>query len=104
MIISKTPYRIPLSGGGTDIDFYYKKSNGHLISVAINQYVFVLVVPRLIDNDYLIQTTSTQFTRKLKKIDHALIRETLKFYNIKEKLHIGTYSTIPTRTGLGTSR
>ena len=103
MIISKTPYRLPLSGGGTDIDFYYKKSNGHLISVAINQYVFVLIIPRLIDNDYLIQTTSTQFTNKLKKIDHELIRETLKFYNVKEKLHIGTYSTIPTKTGLGTS-
>ena len=103
MIISKTPYRLPLSGGGTDIDFYYKKSNGHLISVAINQYVFVLIMPRLIDINYLIQTTSTQFTSKLKKIDHPFIRETLKFYNIKEKLHIGTYSTIPTRTGLGTS-
>lgn len=103
MIISKTPYRLPISGGGTDIDFYYKKSNGHLISVSIDQYVYVLLVPRLIDNNYLIQTTSTQFEKKLEKIDHDLIRETLKFYNIKEKLHIGTYSTVPTETGLGAS-
>ena len=103
MIISKTPYRIPLSGGGTDIDFYYKKSKGHLMSVAIDQYVYVLLVPRLVDNDYLIQTTSTQFTNKLEEIDHPLIRETLKFYGVKEKVHIGTYSTVPTRTGLGTS-
>jgi len=103
MIISKTPYRLPLSGGGTDIDFYYKKSNGHLISISINQYVYVLLEPRLIDNNYLIQTTSTQFETRLERIDHDLIRETLKFYKIREKLHIGTYSTIPTRTGLGTS-
>tara|TARA_Y100000590_G_scaffold53819_1_gene56224 strand:+ start:362 stop:1333 length:972 start_codon:yes stop_codon:yes gene_type:complete len=103
MIISKTPYRLPLSGGGTDLDFYYKKSGGHLISVSINQYVYVLIMPRLIDKNYLIQTTSTQFTYKLSKIQHFLIRETLKFYNIKEKMHIGTYSTVPTRTGLGTS-
>ena len=56
MTISKTPYRIPLSGGGTDIDFYYKKSKGHLMSVAIDQYVYVLLVPRLVDNDYLIKS------------------------------------------------
>ena len=103
MIISKTPYRLPLSGGGTDIDFYYKKSKGHLISVSIDQYVYVLITPRLIDKNYLIQTTSSQFTNKLSKIQHFLIRETLKFYGVKEKMHIGTYSTVPTRTGLGTS-
>ena len=49
MIISRTPYRIPLSGGGTDIEFYYKKSNAHLISLAINQYVCVLLMPREVD-------------------------------------------------------
>ena len=103
MIISKTPYRIPLSGGGTDIEFYYKKSKGHLISISIDQHVYVLLMPRLVDDNYLIQTTSTQFANKLEKIYHPLIRETLKFYNIKEKVHVGTYSTIPTRTGLGTS-
>lgn len=103
MIISKTPYRIPLAGGGTDLDFYYKKSKGHLISISIDQYVYVLLVPRIVDDNYLIQTTVSQFTNKLEKINHSLVRETLKFYNIKEKLHVGTYSTIPTRTGLGTS-
>lgn len=103
MIISKTPYRIPLAGGGTDIDFYYKKSKGHLISIAIDQYVYVLLMPRLVDKNYLIQTTDSQFTDKLNKIDHPLVRETLKFYNIKETVHVGTYSTVPTRTGLGTS-
>jgi len=103
MIISKTPYRLPISGGGTDIDFYYKNSGGHLISISINQYVYVLLMPRLIDNNYLIQTTSTQFENNISKINHDLIRETLIYYKIKEKLHIGTYSTIPTRTGLGSS-
>ena len=103
MIISRTPYRLPLSGGGTDIDFYYKKSGGHLISISIDEYVYVLLMPRLIDKNYLIQTTKTEFRNNLSQIDHELIRETLRYYNIREKLHIGTYSTVPTRTGLGTS-
>ncbi len=103
MIISKTPYRIPLSGGGTDIEFYYKKSNGHLISLAINQYVYVLLMPREVDKNYLIQTTTTQFSKNITQIKHPLIRETLKYYNLSEKFHVGTYSTVPTRTGLGSS-
>ena len=60
-------------------------------------------MPRLIDKNYLIQTTKTEFRNNLSQIDHELIRETLRYYNIREKLHIGTYSTVPTRTGLGTS-
>ncbi len=103
MIISKTPYRIPLTGGGTDINFYYKKKKGHICSVAINQYVYVLLRERDIDNNYLIQTTSTEFKNKIEDIKHKLIKETLKFFKIKEKVHVGTYSTVPTQTGLGTS-
>ncbi len=103
MIISQTPYRLPLSGGGTDINFYYKKKNGAFISLSINQYVYVLLASRKIDQNYLIQTTSTQFSNKINSINHDLIRETLKFFKLKDKMHVGTYSTVPTRTGLGTS-
>ena len=103
MIISKTPYRIPLSGGGTDIDFYYKKKGADFSSVAINQYVYVLVIRRNIENNYLIQTTETQFANKVDEIKNKLIKETLKYYKIKDKLQINTFSTVPTQTGLGTS-
>ena len=63
MIISKTPYRIPLTGGGTDIDFYYKKKDAHLCSATINQYVYVLLGDRSIENNYLIQTTNSEFVK-----------------------------------------
>lgn len=103
MIISKTPYRIPLSGGGTDLDFYYKKKSGSLYSLAINQYVYVYLHSRKIDTNYLIQTTDTQFAKNLNKINHQLIRETLKAFNLRERLHVATYTTVPTNTGLGSS-
>ena len=103
MIISKTPYRIPLSGGGTDIDFYYKKREGEFLSISIDQYVYVTLLERKIDNNYFIQTSSTEFSNNLKSIKNNLIRETLRYFNIKEKLHISTLSTIPTGTGLGSS-
>ena len=103
MIISKTPFRIALSGGGTDLDFYYKKKGGELFSLAINQYVYVHLSPRKVENNYFIQTSHSHFSKTLNKIQHKLIKETLRFYKVKEKLHIGTYTTVPTRTGLGTS-
>lgn len=103
MILTKTPYRIALSGGGTDLEFYYKKRGCSLLTMAINQYVYVYLSPRIMDNNYLIQTSDTHFATSVKDIRHKLIRETLKYYKVKEKVHIGTYSTIPTRTGLGTS-
>jgi D-glycero-alpha-D-manno-heptose-7-phosphate kinase len=103
MILSKTPYRVALSGGGTDLDFYYKKRGGSLYALAIDQYVYVLLCSRELDNNYFIQTTDSHFSKNIGGIKHKLIRETLKYYKVKEKLHICTFSTVPTRTGLGTS-
>ena len=103
MIISKTPYRIPLTGGGTDLDFYYKKRSGSFFSLAINQYVYVHLQQRNIESNYLIQTTKSEFAITINQIKHPIIRETLRYFKIKEKMHVGTYSTIPTNTGLGAS-
>ena len=44
MIITRTPYRIPLAGGGTDLDFYYKKRGGLFISATFNQFVFAIIL------------------------------------------------------------
>ena len=82
MIISKTPFRIPFAGGGTDIDFYYKKRTGLFYSVAIDQYAYVFLKKRNLDKNFLIQTTSTQFAKKVDKIDHRLIKETLKYFKV----------------------
>ena len=103
MIISKTPFRIPFAGGGTDLDFYYKKNKGLFYSVAIDQYAYVFLKKRNLDKNFLIQTTSTQFAKSLDKIDHKLIKETLKYFKVKEPVHVGVYTTIPTLTGLGSS-
>tara|TARA_B100000700_G_scaffold330298_1_gene455806 strand:- start:3618 stop:4592 length:975 start_codon:yes stop_codon:yes gene_type:complete len=103
MIISKTPFRIPVAGGGTDLDFYYKKRGGIFYSLAINQYVYVFLKERNLDKNYLIQTTSTQFAKQLNKIDHSLIKETLRYFKITEPVHVGVYATVPTLTGLGSS-
>ena len=72
MIISKTPYRIPLAGGGTDIDFYYKKKGGLFITCTFDQGIYVSVSERQIDKKILIQTTDTQFCYSVKRVKHEI--------------------------------
>ena len=59
-------YRVPLAGG-TDIDFYYKKKGGLLISAALDKYIYTLLSTRDLDNKILVQTTTTEFENNLKR-------------------------------------
>ena len=103
MFISKTPFRVPLAGGGTDLSFYYKKNGGKFLTCSFNQFVYVYASLRKFNKNSLIQTTNVEFVRNNEKIKHDLIRETLKEFKIKQNVHIGSFSTIPTKTGLGSS-
>ena len=83
MLISKTPYRIPLAGGGSDLPFYYKNKGGEFISCGIDQYVYVFLVNRKIHKNNLIQTTDVEFTRKINQIKNKIIKGALNYFNIK---------------------
>ena len=87
LVISQTPYRISLGGGGTDLPFYSNEKGGRLITAAINQYVKVSAAWRPLDDKILIQTTDVQFANNLDEIDHQIIRETLRYF----KLYKGGY-------------
>ena len=101
MIISRTPYRISLGGGGTDLPFYSKDNGAFFISSAINEYLYVLVTKRPLDPFILTQTTYVQFSEKLTEIKDNYIREVLKYFNIKDSVQVGVYSTMPTSSGIG---
>ena len=73
LVISQTPYRISLGGGGTDLPFYANEKGGRLITAAINQYVKVFAARRPLDDKILIQTTDVQFAYSLDEIDHEII-------------------------------
>lgn len=103
MKICRVPFRVPLAGGGTDLPFYYKIKGGNFISMSIQEYMFVYLSKRPFDKRTMIQTTSCDFYKKNSSIKNKLIRETLKYFKIKENLHIGTFTTLPTRSGIGSS-
>jgi len=103
LVISQSPYRISLGGGGTDLPFYFKERGGRLLSATINQYVKVTVAPRILDNAILVQTTDTQFVDNIDEVDHVLVREALRYFKLLKAVQVATFTTIPSGIGLGTS-
>jgi len=103
LVISQTPYRISLGGGGTDLPFYASRKGGTLITAAIDQYVKVSIAQRPLDDKILVQTTEVQFTTNLNKLKNELIRETLRFFNLSKAIQVATFTTTPTGIGLGSS-
>lgn len=106
MIISRTPLRISLLGGGTDFPIFFKKNRfGCVLSTTIDKYIYVGIKKHgeLFKENYRLNYSSTEVVSKLDKVRNDIIRESLKFLKIKEKVYISTVSDIPAHSGLGSS-
>ena len=103
MIVVKSPLRVSFVGGGTDIDYFYKLGAGNVISTSIQKYVYLFLNKSFIDQ-FKLNYSQTEIINNLSEIKHPLIRETLKFSKIKEKLEIAIQADVPANgTGLGSS-
>lgn len=102
MIISRTPLRISLGGGGTDLPFYADKFGASLITAAINKYVYITVSSR-VEQNIKLNYSKTEIVDKVNDINHPLIREALKLTGIKDSIEVHSVAEIPSGTGLGSS-
>lgn len=103
MIIARSPLRITLGGGGTDLPSYYEEREGFLISAAIDKYVYV-TLHKSFEPGYLLKYSRFEKCQEIDEIQHPIIRECLKMLDIKEKnLEICSMADIPAGTGLGSS-
>ncbi len=103
MIIVRSPLRISLGGGGTDLPSFYKHHEGFVISAAINKYVFTTIT-RPFEKGYYLKYSSTEKKKNIENIKHPIIREVLIAENIKDlPIEITTLADIPSGTGLGSS-
>ena len=105
LVISKTPLRVSFFGGGTDIENYYLKKNGKVISTTIDKYVYVTIKEHgeLFRRNFRLNYSKSENKNTLSKIENNIIRETLRIMKIKRPLYISSISDIPDRTGLGSS-
>lgn len=103
MIVVRSPLRISLGGGGTDLPSYYQEHSGFLISAAIDKYVYINLHQTFVE-DLIIKYSKLERVQSLDEIEHPIIRESLKHVNISPAyLEITSMADIPAGTGLGSS-
>ena len=105
LVISKTPLRVSLFGGGTDLKSFYKLYGGAVLSFTINKFLYVIVKKnaKVVDFKYRINWSKTEFANKIDDIEHPIVRETFRLFKIDFPIEVSTFSDIPANTGLGSS-
>jgi len=103
MIIARSPLRVTLGGGGTDLPSYYRGHEGFLIAAAIDKYVYVTVTRPFSPGIYL-KYSQLEHVERAKDVHHPIIREAIKILDLKTpQIEITTLADIPAGTGLGSS-
>ena len=102
MIITQTPYRISLTGGGTDLPSFYREEYGAVLSFALDKHMYVTVSPRF-DPTTRVAYTKTEIAADVNLIEHTIVREALKMTGLGRHLEITTVGDVPAGTGLGSS-
>lgn len=103
MIITRSPLRITLGGGGTDLPSYYRHYGGFLIAAAIDRYVYVTVLRPFTPGIFL-KYSKLEQVDQVDQVSHPIIREALRMMKLNTpQIEITTLADIPAGTGLGSS-
>ena len=104
MIISKTPYRISLVGGGTDLPEFFENydGGGAIISFPIDKYIYICINNLFEGNGYFLKYSNIERTNSIDKIKHKIIHAVFKKYGIK-KVELDSIGDLPSGTGMGSS-
>jgi D-glycero-alpha-D-manno-heptose-7-phosphate kinase len=103
MIITRSPLRISLGGGGTDLPSYYREHGGFLVAASIDKYVYIIINQRFVEQ-FLLKYSHHEEVAGIAEIRHPIIRESLLAIDIQRpNLEITSIADIPAGTGLGSS-
>jgi D-glycero-alpha-D-manno-heptose-7-phosphate kinase len=103
MIITRSPLRISLGGGGTDLPSYFEEHSGFLVAAAIDKYVYI-TLHRTFVQELIVKYSKMERAKTVEEIGHPIIREALKLVGVEEPfLEITSMADIPAGTGLGSS-
>lgn len=103
MIITQTPLRISIAGGGTDLAGYYRRDGGYVVSTAIDKFIYVIVNPRYDDKIY-VDYTRKEIVDRVDDIEHELVREAARLAGMTNGFEVAMMADIPSEgSGLGSS-
>jgi D-glycero-alpha-D-manno-heptose-7-phosphate kinase len=103
VIITQTPLRVGLVGGGTDLPGYYREHGGRVLNAAIDKYVYVIVKQRF-DDDVYVNYSTKEIVSRVEDLQHELVREAMHMAGVRGGVEITTLADIPSAgSGLGSS-
>jgi len=100
MIITQTPLRIGLLGGGTDLPGYYLEHGGRVLNCALDKYVYVIVKERF-DDDIYVNYSKKEIVSRVEDLEHELVREAMQMSGVATGVEITTLADIPSAGGSG---
>jgi len=103
MIVARTPFRVTLGGGGTDLPSYYEKYGGFIFAMGIDKYMYVMTNPPTVDNKIRLHYSQSETVDHARELRHELAREALRLQGIEEKFEISSMADLPAGTGVGSS-
>src|SRR3989344_5786046 len=103
MIITRAPLRISFVGGGTDLSVFYTKERGHVLSAAIDKYVYVTIKHGPEIRGINVRYSESETVRHVRELKNDRVREALLASGIDDHIEISIFSDFPGKTGLGSS-
>lgn len=103
MILTRTPFRITLGGGGTDLPSFYRKHGGFILAMGIDKYMYVALNVPYADRKVRLHYTQSETVDHVDDLRHELAREALRRHGITDAIEIASVADLPAGTGLGSS-
>ena len=103
MIITRTPFRVTLGGGGTDLPSYYSSFGGFIFAASLDKYMFLSVNRPNVDDLVRVKYTKSETVTHRDELKHEIAREALRLMGIERGIEISSMADVPAGTGLGSS-
>ena len=103
MIVTRTPFRVTLGGGGTDLPSYYSRNGGFIFAMGLDKYMYVVVNRPVVGKKIRLHYSQAEVVDHVSELRHDLAREALKLHGIEDSFEVGSIADLPAGTGLGSS-
>lgn len=103
MIVTRTPFRVTLGGGGTDLPSYYSQHGGFILAMGLDKYMYVTVNRPTVGRKIRLHYSQSEVVDHVSELRHELAREALRAHGIEHSFEVASIADLPAGTGLGSS-
>ena len=103
MIVTRTPFRVTLGGGGTDLPSYYSQHGGFIFAMGLDKYMYIVVNRPVVGRKLRLHYSHSEVVDHVSELRHELAREALVLHGIEEAFEVGSIADLPAGSGLGSS-